>query len=73
MRYPPISRNFIRPTFQSYVLPCLLFFLPRHKFSAVSLLADVQHDISFYSILVVGVLLVRKSGRVGRRIEPVLP
>ena len=44
---------------------CLLFFLPRHTFSAVSFLAHVQHDISPYSIVVVGVWLVRRSESAG--------
>ena len=47
-------------------LPSLL---PRHTFSAVSFLAHVQHRISLYGLVVVGVWLVRISGRAGLRIE----
>lgn len=64
-------RKFICPTFQLDV--CLLSFSRDTHFSAISFLAHVQHDVSIYSIIGVGLWHARKSGGAGFPIEAGLP
>ena len=68
--------DLIRPTFQvkyvhtTVVLTlCLGLPLLRHTISAASFLAYVQHRVSVYGLVVVGVWPVRRPGRAGIRIE----